>query len=350
MAVAYNRGAVGHGEAKLIVRGDSARLALQLHNTDGAAGHYRLALTSAGAARIAVDHPLDYALGAGERKLDHVTLEGLDEGVASIAADLSGPNGYAVHREWQIAVRSTHYPITLEDTALQAPGTAFRFDDARLKPFVPGSVTVSIGYSGFAGIDVPSILQSLYQYPYGCTEQMSSLAFPLLYFRDPALLGRLPQNQGLRARVQFAIDTILDRQDASGRFGLWRAGDGEASAWLNVYALDFLVHAKEAGYAVPDGALQRGHARIKELMRELPQANMGAYAQGAEATRAYAAFVLARAGRADLGELRRMHDALSWGNNAGGKVVRASVHWTNNNGNDSLADPSASAISPARCR
>jgi hypothetical protein len=59
---------------------------------------------------------------------------------------------------------------------------------------------------------------------------------------------------------------------------------------------------RRPGYAVPDGALQRGHARIKEFMRELPQANMGAYAQGAEATRAYAAFVLARAGRADPGE------------------------------------------------
>ena len=354
MAVAYNHDAVGRGEAKLIVRDpviadlalprflapdDTARLAVQLHNTDGAAGDYHLALTSAGAARVVAHHPLDYALDAGERKLDNVTLEGLDEGVASIAADLTGPNGYAVHREWQIAVRAAHYPITIEDTALQAQGTAFRLDAVKLQPFIPGSVTVSLGYSGFAGIDVPSLLQSLYQYPYGCTEQMTSTAFPLVYFKDPALLGRLPQNEALPARVQSAIDTILDRQDASGLFGLWRAGDGEASAWLNVYALDFLVHAKEAGFAVPDGALQRGYTRIKQSTRELPQRDTGAYAQGSEATRAYAAFVLARAGRADLGDLRRMHDALAWGSNPEGKVLPASVHWINDSGSDSLADP-----------
>ena len=354
MAVAYNRDAVGHGEAKLIVRDpviadlalprflapdDTARLAVQLHNTDGKAGNYHLALTSTGAARIVADHPLDYALGAGERKLDNVTLQGLDEGVASIAADLTGPNGYAVHREWQIAVRAAHYPITIEDTALQVRGTAFRLDAAKLQPFVPGSVSVSLGYSGFAGIDVPSLLQSLSQYPYGCTEQTASVAFPLVYFRDPALLGRLPQNEGVRVRVQAAIDTILDRQDAAGLFGLWRAGDGQASAWLNVYALDFLVHAKEVGFAVPDGALQRGYIRIKQSMGELLQRNNRVHAEGAEATRAYAAYLLARAGRADLGELRRMHDALSWGSDTDGKVVPASVRWINNNGNDSLADP-----------
>jgi hypothetical protein len=30
-------------------------------------------------------------------------------------------------------------PITIEDRALQAPGTAFRLDAAKLKPFVPGA-------------------------------------------------------------------------------------------------------------------------------------------------------------------------------------------------------------------
>jgi hypothetical protein len=353
MAIAYSANAVGHGEAKLIVRdpviadlsvprflapGDSARLALQLTNTDGAAGAYHLALKSTGAAEIAADHALDYSLGAGEHKLDAVMLTGKDEGVASVAADLTGPNGYAVHREWQIAVRSPHYPITIEDTALQAQGTRFQLDGEKLKAFVPGSVTVSLGYSGFAGIDVPSLLQSLYQYPYGCTEQMSSVAFPLIYFKDPALLGRLPQDQAVAARVQTAINTILDRQDASGEFGLWRAGDGEASPWLNVYALDFLVHAKEAGFLVPDGALQRSYNFIQQATRRLDQNNRGSYAQSASATHAYAAFVLARAGRADLGELRRMHDALVW-QSTGDRVTVASVHWSNAKDSDSIADP-----------
>ena len=356
MAVAYNRDAVGRGEAKLVVRdpviaevalprflapGDTARLAIELHNADGGAGSYHLALASTGAARISVDHRLDYALAVGERKQDIASLEGLDEGVASIAADFTGPNGYAVHREWRIAVRAAHYPITLEDTALQTQGASFHIDGAKLAPFVPGSVTVSLGYAGFAGIDAPSLLQSLDRYPFGCTEQLSSTAFPLLYFKDPALLGRAIQDQGVPERVQQAIDTILDRQDAAGRFGLWRAGDNEASDWLNVYALDFLVHAKEAGFTVPDGALERSYGWVQQAMRDVGQRNEGAYAERPDATRAYAAYVLARAGRTDLGELRRVDDALKWQVLAGGKIAQASVHWSGDTDDPSLANPAS---------
>jgi hypothetical protein len=116
-------------------------------------------------------------------------LKGLDAGVSTISADLSGPNGYKVHREWQIAIRAPHYPIAFEDTARQTPGEIFSLNEHQLEGLVPGSVMVSVGYSSFAGIDVSSLLQSLYRYPYGCTEQITSIAFPLLYYNDPGLLG-----------------------------------------------------------------------------------------------------------------------------------------------------------------
>ena len=351
MAVAYNQGAVGRGEARLTVRdpvvaelslprflapGDHARLALMLHNTDGAPGDYRVTLSATGAATIMADHPLDYALGSGERKLDQAEIAGLDEGVGTIAADVSGPGGYTLHRDWQIAVRAAQYPITLEDTAAQAPGEAFAIDAGKLKPFVPGSVRVSLGYSAFAGIDVPSLLQSLYRYPYGCTEQLTSSAFPLVYFNDPSPLGQRRQDGGVKQRVQQAIDTILDRQDASGRFGLWRAGDGDASPWLNVHAVDFLVHAKDAGFVVPDAALQRSYAWLTEAIRRIGEDNRGIYAHAPDATRTYAAYVLARAGRAEVGELRRLHDTAQWAT-AAGKIVPASVRWSSDG--DSLAPP-----------
>src|SRR5262249_57421536 len=120
-------------------------------------GSYRVAVTADGAASLSNDHALDYKLAAGERKADAVVLKGLDAGVSTIRADLSGPNGYKVHREWQIAVRAPHYPITIESTARQAPGESFSLNEHRLDGFVPGSVTVSVGYSSFAGIHCPSL-------------------------------------------------------------------------------------------------------------------------------------------------------------------------------------------------
>src|SRR5262249_60586880 len=98
MAVAYNRHAIGHGEQKLIVRdpviadlslprflapGDTARLALSLHNTDGPPGSYHLAINADGAGSLITDDALDYKLAAGERKPDAVVLKRLDAGVSA---------------------------------------------------------------------------------------------------------------------------------------------------------------------------------------------------------------------------------------------------------------------------
>ncbi len=133
----------------------------------------------------------------------------------------------------------------------------------------------------------------------------------MVYYNEPALLGSLPRDQGVHDRVQDAIDTILDRQDESGEFGLWRVGDGEASTWLGVYALDFLTHAKEAGFVVPESALDRSALWLRRAAEgNLEQSAYQYYAQGSTVTRAYADYVLARLGRADLGDLRRLHDTL----------------------------------------
>jgi uncharacterized protein YfaS (alpha-2-macroglobulin family) len=351
MAVAYNRHAVGHGEQKLIVRdpviadlslprflapGDMARLALSLHNTDASPGSYHLAIKADGAASLITDHALDYELVAGERKPDAVFLKGLDAGISTIRADLSGPNGYKVHREWQIAVRAPHYPIAIEDTARQVPGESFNLNERQLDGFIPGSVTVSVGYSSFAGIDVPSLLQSLYRYPYGCTEQITSIAFPLLYYSDPGLLGNLKKDEGVKDRVKRTISTLMDRQGASGKFGLWRANDGLASVWLNVYALDFLQHAREAGFDVQDAAVLRGFNWLSQALPQLENKNSGYYSQGPQATRAYAFYVMARAGRADPRELRSAFDPIG-GVKLGRGYTLASIHWQGGNTQDTLA-------------
>ena len=354
MAVAYDKDGVGNGQATMIVRdpviadlalprflspGDTASAAVNLHNTDGAAGTYHLAVTTSGSVTLADPKPIDAALALGQQQKTAITLGGSGEGIGSVAVDLSGPAGYKLHREWQIAVRSAHYPVTLVETAQQASGESFALDVAALKPFVPGSETLSLGYSAIAGIDVPGLLQSLYLYPFGCTEQLSSTAFALLYYNDPALLGRVKQDMAVHQRVQNAIDAIVNRQSNDGEFGLWRVNDGEASAWLNVYAVDFLTRAKEAGYDVPAGALHRSFEWIRETVSHADDQEEGAYAQAPDATRAYALYVLARVGRADIGELRRLADQVGHKLDESRRNV-APVYWRpKEKGDGSLAEP-----------
>jgi uncharacterized protein YfaS (alpha-2-macroglobulin family) len=329
MAVAYDGSQVGRGQATMIVRdpviedvalprflapGDTAQLAISLHNTDGPAGVYHLAIAGAGAAKVTLAK--DYTLASGQRLQDTAVISAKSVGVAWIDSVLTGPGGYRVDRKFQVAVRAAHAPVTLQHIALQTKDSDFKPDAKMLAAFAPGSLHVSIGYAGYQGIDVPSLLQSLWLYPYGCTEQLSSTAFPLLYYSQAALLGDAVSggdDAAVKQRVQDAIDTILDRQDATGTFGLWEVSDGEASDWLNAYAMDFLIHAKAAGFSVPDDALARGYDHLTSLVQKIDAGaaspDDGYYAQAPQATLAYAEYILAQNGQADIGLLRRLHDA-----------------------------------------
>ncbi len=65
---------------RFLAPGDTARLAFSLHNTDGTAGSYHLAINADGAATLITDYALDYKLAVGERKPDAVVLKGLEAG------------------------------------------------------------------------------------------------------------------------------------------------------------------------------------------------------------------------------------------------------------------------------
>jgi uncharacterized protein YfaS (alpha-2-macroglobulin family) len=326
MAVAFSDSAIGRGEGALTVRdpvvedaafprflapGDQGSLTMLVDNREGAAGHYQVALTASGAVKLGGTLPLQIDLAKEERKSMIVPLSGLDEGIGTVKAVLTGPGGISIARDWSISVRGGHYPLTVETTSLQKPGESFRFDPHLLDAFVPGSVTASVSYSRLAGVDVPGLLQSLYRYPYGCTEQLSSTAFPLVFYDDPSLSARDADKAQIHGRVQEAVDRIIDRQDPEGTFGLWRAGDRLASDWLSLYALDFLIHAKAAGYEVGDGVIERGYQNAESWLRHGRETGERARPVGDLA--AYAAWLLAPAHRADLGRLRQLHDEISSG-------------------------------------
>ena len=120
-----------------------------------------------------------------------------------------------------------------------------------------------------------------------------------------------------------AVNKILDRQGRDGAFGLWRVSDGYATPWLGAYVTDFLYRAGNEGYAVPKDAMDRSYAALQRITNTSGwfaasyqgRANEGAGSndktvQLRRRSAAYAFFVLARAGRADLSDLRYFHDAL----------------------------------------
>jgi uncharacterized protein YfaS (alpha-2-macroglobulin family) len=83
-----------------------------------------------------------------------------------------------------------------------------------MSDFIPGSVNYQLVVSRSPALELGEHLRYLVQYPYGCTEQTVSAAFPQLYYGDLADLMQLNKQNKLNANTNImeAIRKIKMRQ------------------------------------------------------------------------------------------------------------------------------------------
>ncbi|MEY4681870.1 MAG: hypothetical protein RLZZ276_3519 [Pseudomonadota bacterium] len=315
MAVAWDGTRLGAGEARMTVRdaivadatfprflapGDEGRVALWLHNVEGEAGTWRASWSVEGGARVAGEAARSVALARDGRELLSWPLVAGEPGLSTFRLTMSGPGGASFAREWRMETRPAQARTTEARIERIAPGAALAVAPRQVAGAVPGSVQATVEVASWRGFDVPALLRALDRYPFGCLEQTTSRAFPLLVLNDAAALIGRGEERGIERRVQDAIWRVLDLQRPDGGFGLWGPGDDPAQGWLQVYAADFLLSAKKRGMTVPDEALGRALRWMRGTASRL---------DGGDEARAYALYVLAREGRADLGTMRYVHDA-----------------------------------------
>jgi len=320
MAVAWTADGVGHADMEVEVRspvvmtasapsflapGDQSRLALEIDNVDGAPGTYELEVSVAEGLRLSggatVERPIE--LDASQKEL---VLTGVMAGdsltTSEIVATLTGPDGATYVKRFSLEVKDTQPEVVRRSVFTLAAGdnlslTADSFDGLRAD-----TVDITLTAGGAASIDVAGLLAALDRYPYGCTEQTTSRALPLLYLSEVAEAAGLGGDSAIRERVVKAIARILSNQSSSGDFGLWSSyGDGDT--WLDAYVTDFLTRARERGYKVPELAFT---SALDNLENRLAYASD--FQDGGEGV-AYALYVLARNGRASMGDLRYYLDA-----------------------------------------
>jgi uncharacterized protein YfaS (alpha-2-macroglobulin family) len=317
MAVAWSKDKIGHGNLDIIVRdpvaltasaprfltlGDEARLDVAVHNVEGPAGTYKIAVESAGQSVGGRDVPLN----AGERKSDVIALKPTDVGTKVYDVLVTGPampDGTPIRTKRQLTfnVVPPAGDIRRTNVSQLAPKGKLTISADIAADLIAGRTAIDVSVGPQAGLDVPGILTALDRYPYGCAEQTVSRALPLVYANGIAGRFGLAFDAKVRERVQGAVDRVLDMQDSSGAFGVW--GPSNADMWLTAYVTDFLTRAKETGFIVSPRAITQALDRLQ---------NFVAYAkdlEGGGEDRAYALYVLARNGRAPAGELRYYADA-----------------------------------------
>lgn len=336
MAVAWSNSAVGGYAQPVTVRdpvvaelslprflapGDEALAALTLDNVDGPAGRYTVRLAASGAAALP-SRPFVFDLRPGGQARVLAPLNAENLGFGDLALRLEGPQGFApIDRVYRIQTRSPWLPVAEAVVTQQRPTRAYTVPADALNAFLPGDSQAVISFSNLRGLDPGPLLDSLWRYPYGCTEQMASVAMPMLYLEELAAEMGRAERAGVRRRVQEAVTSILDRQGQDGAFGLWRANDNYASPWLGAYAADMLIRARAQGYAVPQAALDKAMNAMRIIARPDSIASVG-YDFGVHIwpgttdsedllrsrAAAYALYVMAKAGAGDVADLRYFHD------------------------------------------
>ncbi len=319
MAMAWSKTGVGHASKDVFVRdpvvvtasiprflllGDTSRLLVEVNNVSGPAGDYQLSIaTGEGIGLADTDATRTLTLAEKGRTSINIPISGDKVGDFDVQVSLKAPSGQEFPTNLTLGVRPPGSPVSRRDLIAVNPGGTLTIDGQALGEFYDGTTAVSVSLGGAGPLDVPSILAALDRYPYGCAEQLTSRAMPLVYLDDVASSIGIAADAAVKKRVQAAIEGVLSDQAASGSFGLWGPEGAGYDLWLDAYVTDFLTRAAEKGYDVPDTARTLA---LDNLSNRIAYAND--FDNGGEDI-AYALYVLARAGRAAIGDLRYYTDS-----------------------------------------
>ena len=162
-----------------------------------------------------------------------------------------------------------------------------------------GNVTVS----SLLPIDLFGRIDYLLNYPHGCLEQTTSKAFPQLYLNYFIQLDDKAKEE-MKTNVETAVTNLKSYQKSDNSMTNWPGGN-YTNPWTEIYALHFLVEANKQGYNVPqyfiDGLLSYQADRAKQWKNNID------YKWG-ETIQAYRLFVLALAGKPEMGAMNRFKE------------------------------------------
>jgi len=201
---------------------------------------------------------------------------------------------------------------------------AYRVSSLSIRPAMPyytsiqsgsdqdGEVTLPVKRNLYASLASQSVSASasplllasglssyLANFPHGCTEQVVSQVFPLLgLMTHPTYMSYEGDVQTHFSRV---IRILRERQLQDGSFSLWPGG-GSTAVYPSIYAMHFLIEAKDLGYSVPKDLVNRGKGYLLDYVQTPGHLTETLY-------RANAIYLLTRLGVVTTNYLTDLHES-----------------------------------------
>lgn len=251
---------------RFIAPSDKFTVPVMVYNGTGKGGNFDISLSTSGPVTVS---------GNASRKLfipfdREVALSfqvEAEKAIGKTAFVLSASTAdFSLQRTTEVPLRPAAPPISITGS-----GSVMAGEEALI--FMPcdwieGSASYRLNLMPFPAVEFAGSLQYLLRYPYGCVEQTTSRAFPLLYFNELAKAAE-PQLFSTNAPeyyVREAINRLSSMQNSNGAFSFWPYGD-YVSSWSSIYVMHFLVEAEKAGFTVSKSIIKRGLKHLKEVAR-----------------------------------------------------------------------------------
>ncbi|MDD5623603.1 MAG: Ig-like domain-containing protein [Candidatus Peribacteraceae bacterium] len=203
------------------------------------------------------------------------------------------------------------FPVSVFGTPQTVATTGVTEDVVTEKVLVPterdadrGTVTATV--SPTLATYLPSALDYLLTFPYGCAEQTLSSFLPSIALTR--LQGfdafQVADRQKLEKIVTAGLERLSTFQRSDGGFGYWTESD-RSYPYLSAYALHALSLTRDAGYSVDQSMIDRTRNYLDEALRHTdPTDEM--YLN--PASRAYVLFVLSETGKGDVSLLANLYE------------------------------------------
>lgn len=337
MAVAFNDNQFGAADTEVIVSapiiaetslprflaaGDSSVLTLDLRNQSGETQAIDLEIKSSAPVVLTAGKQAVILANKEKQVLRLPITAGLAFGQSLIQLHVKNAANARekidFKREWRLGVRPAYPANTLVQRKIIHPSETVSFN-TNLQNLLVSSATSQLNIATQPPINIKEHLRYLLEYPYGCLEQTISSTYPWLNITpdnlhelglDKTKINNKIINLKHKARyIERGISAIAGMQRSNGGFGLWSNKEAEEH-WLTVYAVDFLLDAKEQGANVPQEMLDKALNRLIEYVNQNGNMYDEHYSEAPEhysfAYKAYAGYVLSRVNRAPLGSLRTL--------------------------------------------
>lgn len=319
MAVAYKDESFGSSESAITVAdplvlstalprflspGDTATVPVIITNTTAKSTSATATLSVTGPLKVVGDSKQSVSLNANsESRAIFQVVAAPAVNVGKVSVEVQGL-GEKFSDETEISVRPAS-PLQVVTGAGSLTGGNTQRINIPLNDFMAGSSDYQLVVSRSPALELGKQLRYLVQYPYGCTEQTVSAAFPQLYFDDMAQQMQVKQagNSGANWNVLEAIRKIKMRQLRTGGVTLWD-GEGTEQWWTSIYAAHFLIEAQKAGFDVDKSLLSGLTSYMNNQLRSKETINY--YYNQKEQKKiapkevAYSLYVLALAGKANV--------------------------------------------------